>query len=639
LDNVEIARVLAEVADILEIQGADPFRIRAYRNAVRSVEVQTRPLARMVADGVPLTDLPAIGKEMAGHIREMVGTGTLAFRDRLLAEAPRALLELMRLPGVGPKKARKLWDELRIGGVDELEAAAREGRVAALAGFGEKTQTRILAGIEEHRQHASRAMLAEAERYVEPLVGYLSECPQLERLEVAGSYRRRRETVGDVDLLATAREPAPVMERFLGYPQIDRVLMAGDTRSTITLGNGLQVDLRVVPPDCYGAALVYFTGSKEHNVKLRRRAIERGLRISEYGVFRFDGGAGPAPTGVAPQAAAGAGPAAAGTAGVPAGGPSSSTVTATTAAAASTPSGAEPAAAIAGAERREGIWIAGREEADVYAAVGLAWIPPELREDRGEIEAAAAGALPRLVEVADLRGDLQMHSTWSDGRNTLEEMVAGCAALGYEYMAITDHSKALAMVNGLDARRLRRQWLEIDAIRARHPEIQVLRAMEIDILADGTLDLEDEMLAGLDLVVVSIHSRFELPAERQTERVLRALEHPEVDVLAHPTGRLINRRKPIAFDMEAVLRRAAELGVAVELNAQPHRLDLKDTHLVLARELGCRIVISTDSHRVAELGLMRYGVEQARRAGLEPRHVLNTLPYREFLQAIARRPA
>jgi DNA polymerase (family 10) len=626
LDNVEIARVLAEVADILEIQGADPFRIRAYRNAVRTVEVQTRPLARLVADGVPLTDLPAIGKEMAGHIREMVATGTLAFRDRLLAEVPRALLELMRLPGVGPKKARKLWDELRIGGVDELEAAAREGRVAALAGFGEKTQARILAGLEEHRQHTSRAMLAEAERYVEPLVGYLSECPQVERLEVAGSYRRRRETVGDVDLLATAREPAPVMERFLGYPQIDRVLMAGDTRSTITLGNGLQVDLRVVPPDCYGAALVYFTGSKEHNVKLRRRAVERGLRISEYGVFRLAGGGGAA----GPE----------GGAGIAGGGPPTTAVSATTAAgaAAGTPAGAIPTAA-AGAERREGTWIAGREEADVYATVGLAWIPPELREDRGEIEAAAAGALPRLIEVADLRGDLQMHSTWSDGRNTLEEMVAGCAAHGYEYMAITDHSKALAMVNGLDARRLRRQWLEIDAIRARHPEIQLLRAMEIDILADGTLDLEDEMLAGLDLVVVSIHSRFELPAERQTERVLRALEHPEVDVLAHPTGRLINRRKPIAFDMEAVLRRAAELGVAVELNAQPHRLDLKDTHLVLARELGCRIVISTDSHRVAELGLMRYGVEQARRARLEPRHVLNTLPYREFLRAIARPPA
>jgi len=589
LDNVEIARVLAEVADVLEIQGADSFRIRAYRNAVRTVEAQTRPLGRMVAEGTPLTDLPAIGKEMAGHIRELVTTGTLAFRDRLVAEVPRSLIELMRLPGVGPKKARRLWDELRIGGVDELEAAAREGRVAALAGFGEKTQAKILAGIEDYRQHVHRILLAESERYVEPLVGYLSECPQLERLEVAGSYRRRLETVGDIDLLATAHEPAPVMAHLLAYPQIDQVLMSGDTRSTIVLGSGLQIDLRVVPPDCYGAALVYFTGSKEHNVKLRRRGVERGLRISEYGVFRLPESGGP-PTAPAPAAAS----------------------------------------------QDDGVWIAGREEADVYAAVGLAWIPPELREDRGEIEAAAAGRLPRLIEVADLRGDLQMHSTWSDGRNTLEEMVAGCAAHGYEYMAITDHSKALAMVNGLDARRLKLQWLEIDAIRARHPEIQLLRAMEIDILADGSLDLEDEMLAGLDLVVVSIHSRFELPAEQQTARVLRALEHPEVNILAHPTGRLINRRKPIAIDIETVLARAAELGVAVELNASPDRLDLRDSHLVLARELGCRIVISTDSHRVAELGTMRHGVEQARRAGLEPRHVLNTLGYRDFLRAIAR---
>jgi len=599
LDNVEIARVLAEVADVLEIQGADSFRIRAYRNAVRTIEEQIRPLERMVTEGAPLTDLPAIGKEMAGHIRELTTTGTLALRDRLIAEIPRSLIELVRLPGVGPKKARRLWDELRVGSVDELEAAAREGRVAALAGFGDKIQTRILAGIEEYRQHTRRVLLADSERYVEPLVGYLSQCPQLERLEVAGSYRRRVETVGDIDLLATAREPAPVMAHLLAYPQIAQVAMAGDTRSSIVLGNGLQVDLRVVPPDCYGAALVYFTGSKEHNVKLRRRGVERGLRISEYGVFRLPPGGGPA----APSAAG-------------------------------TDTTGNPATA---SGQGEGVWIAGREEADVYAAVGLAWIPPELREDRGEIEAAAAGRLPRLIEVADLRGDLQMHSTWSDGRDTLEAMVAGCAAHGYEYMAITDHSKALAMVNGLDARRLRLQWLEIDAVRARHPEIHLLRAMEVDILADGSLDLEDEMLAGLDLVVVSIHSRFDLPAAQQTARVLRALEHPEVDILAHPTGRLINRRKPIALDMETVLARAAELGVAVELNASPDRLDLRDSHLVLARELGCRIVISTDSHRVAELGTMRYGVEQARRAGLEPRHVLNTLGYREFARAIARR--
>jgi DNA polymerase (family 10) len=579
LDNPQIARVLEEVADVLEIQNSNPFRIRAYRNAVRTVEAQAVPLKRMVEEGRPLTDLPGIGKEMAAHIKEMVETGTLGFRDELLAEVPRSLLELMRLPYLGPKKARKLFDDLQIGSVDELEAAAKAGRIAAVPGFGAKTQEKILAGIADYRQHTSRMLISDAERSVEPLLAWLRELPALERLEVAGSYRRRRETVGDIDLLAIAADPAAVMEHFRHYGQIDKVLMAGDTRSSVVLGSGLQVDLRAVPPDCYGAALVYFTGSKEHNVKLRRRAVEQGLRVSEYGVFRVE------------QEGEG-----------------------------------------------EGECVAGREEEDVYAAVGLPFIPAEMREDRGEIEAAAAGRLPRLLRREDLRGDLHMHSTWSDGRNTIEEMVEACAAKGYEYMVISDHSKALAMTNGLDAARLRLQWKEIDAVRARHPEIRILRAMEIDILADGSIDLEDEMLAGLDLVLVSLHSRLDLPEAEQTARVLRALEHPAVNIFCHPTARLINRRRAAALDMDTVLRRAAALGVAVELNSNPHRLDLCDSHLFLARELGCRIVISTDSHRTRELDLMRYGVEQARRAWLEPRHVLNTLPGDEILAAFRRLP-
>jgi DNA polymerase (family 10) len=577
LDNPQIARVLEEIADILEIQNANPFRIRAYRNAVRTVEAQAVPLKRMVEEKRPLTDLPGIGKEMAAHIQEMVETGTNGFRDELLAEVPRSLIELMRLPGLGPKKARKLWDDLKIGSVDELEAAARAGRIAAVAGFGAKTQEKILAGIAERRQHVRRMLISDAERSVEPLLAWLRELPGLQRLEVAGSYRRRRETVGDIDLLAISPRPAEVMERFRHYGQIDKVLMDGDTRSTVVLGSGLQVDLRAVPPDCYGAALVYFTGSKEHNVKLRRRAVERGLRISEYGVFRIEK-----------------------------------------------------------EDAGDGEWIAGREEADVYAAVGLPWIPPEMREDRGEIEAAAAGRLPRLLRREDLRGDLHMHSTWSDGRNTIEEMVEACAARGYEYMVVSDHSKALAMTNGLDAYRLRLQWKEIEAIQERHPEIRILKAMEIDILADGSLDLEDEMLAGLDLVLVSLHSRLDLPEEEQTARVLRALEHPEVNIFCHPTARLINRRKPAALDIDAVLRAAAALGVAVELNSNPDRLDLKDDHLMLARELGCKIVVNTDAHRTHELDLVRYGIEQARRAWLEPRNVLNTLPREEMLRAFVR---
>jgi DNA polymerase (family 10) len=583
VENPEIARVLEEIADILEIQSANPFRIRAYRNAVRTVESLTTPLRKWVEENRPLTDLPGIGKEMGNHIKEMVETGTLGFRDELLAEVPRSLIELMRLPNLGPKKAKKVYDELKIGSVDELEAAAKAGLIAALPGFGPKSQEKILAGIVEYRQHGSRFLLPAAERLVEPLLGYLRETPELERLEVAGSYRRRKETIGDIDLLAIASEPVPVMERFRGYPQVDKILNAGDTKSTVVLGSGLQVDLRVVPAECYGAALVYFTGSKEHNVKLRRRAVEKGLRISEYGVFRSE---------------------------------------------------REQASGDVGSG--EGECIAGREEADVYATVGLPWIAPELREDRGEIEAAAAGRLPELIRIEDLRGDLHMHSTWSDGKSSIEEMVTACAARGYEYMVISDHSKALAMTGGLDAYRLRLQWKEIDGVRARHSEIRILRSMEVDILGDGALDLEDEMLAGLDLVLVSLHSRFDLPAAQQTERVLKALEHPEVNIFCHPTARMINRRKAVEMDLDLILRRAAELGVAVELNSSPHRLDLKDTHLELARELGCKIVIDTDAHHTRELNQIRYGIEQARRAGLTAGDVLNTLPFEAFQAAIRR---
>jgi DNA polymerase (family 10) len=579
LDNVEIARALSEVADVLEIQEGNPFRIRAYRNAVRTVEAQTVSLARRVETGEPLTDLPGIGKEMAAHIRELVATGTLAYRDQLLAELPRTLLDVVRLPGVGPKKARRLFDELGVGNIEELAEAARAGRVAALTGFGEKSQAKILAGIEESRQHEKRILLAAAERHVEPLRAYLLEAPGIERLEVAGSYRRRMETIGDVDLLAIAADAGPVMERFLAYPQIERTLMAGPTRASVVLGCGLQVDLRVVPRESYGAALVYFTGSKEHNVHLRRLAVLRGLRISEYGVFR--------------------------------------------------------AADVEELGDRAPS-VAGREEEEVYAAVGLPWLPPELREDRAEFFAGAHGTLPELLRVEDLRGDLQMHSTWSDGRATLAEMVQACAARGYEYMAITDHSKALAMVRGLDAYRLALQWKEIAAVQARHPEIRILKSMEIDILADGTLDLEEEMLAGLDLVVVSIHSRFDLPKDEQTARILAAIRHPRVGILAHPTGRRIGKRKPLDFDLERVLAEAARLRVAVEANASPERLDLKDTHLALARDLGCKVVVSTDAHRPRELDNMRFGVDQARRAGLAKDDILNTLPLDAFLAAIRR---
>jgi DNA polymerase (family 10) len=594
MENSEIARALLDVADLLEIQEANPFRVRAYRNAARTVEAETTPLRQQVERGATLTALPGIGKEMAAHIRELVGTGQLTFLAELAAEFPRGLLELIRLPGVGPKRARLLWRELGVDSAEALAEAAKAGRIAALRGFGEKTQTKILSTLEVRHGRERRISLAEADRVVEPLLAHLRGAPGLTRLEAAGSFRRRRETVADIDLLAIARDPRPVVARFTGYSGVERVESAGETKVTVRLRSGLQVDLRILPRKSFGAAWVYFTGSKEHNIHLRRLGVERGLRISEYGVFRD-----PRP----PAAAA-----------------------------------AEDAAPRAAKDPWAGELIAGREEKDVYGAVDLPWIPPELREDRGEFGAARAGELPRLLEPPDLRGDLQMHSTWSDGRNTIEEMLAACAARGYEYFALTDHSKALPMVRGLDRDRLRQQWKEIDAVQRRHPEIRLLRGMEVDILGDGTLDLEDDLLARLDIVLASIHSGFALPPAEQTRRILAAVRHPAVQILAHPTGRRIGRREAAAFDVEAVLQACKEEGVAVEHNAHPERLDLKDTHLIRARELGCKIVISTDAHRIRELDNIRYGVEQARRAWLTKQHVLNTLPLPKLLATLRPRP-
>ncbi len=594
MENSEIARALLDVADLLEIQEANPFRVRAYRNAARTVEAETTPLRQQVERGANLTALPGIGKEMAAHIRELVGTGQLVFLAELAAEFPRGLLELIRLPGVGPKRARLLWRELGVDSAEALAEAAKAGRVAALRGLGEKTQTNILATLEARQGRERRISLAEADRIVAPLLDHLRGEPGITRLEAAGSYRRRKETVADIDLLAIARDPAPVVARLTGYSGVERVELAGDTKVTVRLRSGLQVDLRILARKSFGAALVYFTGSKEHNIHLRRIGVERGLRISEYGVFRD------------PRPPAGA---------------------------------AEEAEPRAAKDPWAGELIAGREEKEVYGAVGLPWIPPELREDRGEFAAARAGELPRLLEAGDLRGDLQMHSTWSDGRNTIEEMLAACAARGYEYLAMTDHSKALPMVRGLDRDRLRQQWKEIEGVARRHPEIRLLRGMEVDILADGALDLEDDLLARLEIVLASIHSGFALPPAEQTQRILAAVRHPAVQILAHPTGRRIGRREAMGFDVDAVLQACKEEGVAVELNAHPERLDLKDTHLMRARELGCKIVLSTDAHSVRELDHMRYGVEQARRAWLTKADVLNTLPLPKLLAALRPRAA
>ncbi len=581
MENTEIAKVLRDVGTLLEIEGANPFRVRAYENAARTVEPHAVPMRTMVESGAKLTDLPGIGKEMASHIQELVTTGALRVLQDLTREVPYTLVEMVRLPGVGPKRANKLWRELGVETIDQLEAAAKAGAVESLAGFGNKTQERIVRGIASLKKRAGRFRLAHADQLVEPLVEYMRTHEGVSRIEVAGSYRRRMETVGDIDLLVIARDPQPVMDHFAAYERVKKVELAGGTRARVMLQSGLQVNLRVLPPASYGAALQYFTGSQAHNVKLRMRAVARGLRVSEDGVFRV-------------------------------------------------PEGEDPdAEGVLSGER-----VAGASEEDVYAALELAWIPPELREDRGEVEAAAGGKLPELVTLDHMRGDLQMHSTWSDGHDGIDAMVKGCVERGYEYLALTDHSKSLAMTGGLDAKALREQWLEIDEVQATHPEIRILKSQEIDILRDGSLDLADEMIEQLDVVLVSIHSLFDLPAAQQTNRILAAIGHPAVHILAHPTGRLINEREPYQFDLEEVLCGCKENGVAVELNAHPSRLDLKDTQLMRARELGVKIVISTDAHRVRDLDLMHYGVEQARRAWLAPADVLNTRPLQELLGSL-----
>lgn len=582
MENIEIAGALDDVAALLEIQGANPFRIRAYQNAARTVEAHVVAMHKMLEDGEDLTELPSVGKQVAKHIEELVETGRLSVIDEIAKEIPLSLIELTRLPGLGPKKARALWESLGVETIDDLEGVLKEGAVSDLKGFGKKTEGKILKAIDSYRKRQQgRTRLADAEQLVDPLVEYMREAPGLERLEVAGSYRRRRETVRDIDLLAIADNPDPVMDHFVAYAQVRSVEKGGGTRGTVILTSGLQADLRIVSADSYGSALQYFTGSKEHAVAVRKRAVSMGLRLSEYGVFEVDEDADES-------------------------------------------------------DPMSGKRIAGATEEGVYEAMGLAWIPPELREDRGEVAAAEAGTLPSLIGLEDIKGDLQMHSTWSDGKNSIEEMLEACVAKGYEYFALTDHSKALAMTGGLDAKRLQEQWVEIDEVAARHPEIRFLKSQEVDILADGTLDQDDDMLEQLDIVVISVHSRFDMPQADQTKRIITAMAHPSATILAHPTGRLINVRDPMEFDVDAVLQAAVEFNVAVELNAHPNRLDLRDTHLMHAKELGAKVVISTDAHRTDELDLMRYGVDQARRAWLEPGDVLNCLPLDEFLPAIGR---
>jgi DNA polymerase (family 10) len=571
MENIEIAKTFDEVADLLEIQGANPFRVRAYRTAARTISALSTSAESMLEhNGHQLEDLPGIGADLAGKIGGLCRTGRLPLLDQLRRKTPESLVTLLRIPGVGPKRAKLIYQRLGIKTLGQLEKAARSGRLAELRGMGDATAQAILRGIEQDKAHAARVPLAEAEAYIRPLIEALRATAGVRHVDIAGSLRRRMETVGDVDVLVCSAKPGEAADAFVKYRDVKRVLAHGDTRCSVVLRSGLQVDLRVVPASAYGAALYYLTGSKAHNIAVRRLAQKRHLKVNEYGVFR-------------------------------------------------------------GARR-----VGGRTEAEVAAHCGLPLIPPELREDRGEIEAARAGRLPRLVELGDIRGDLQMHTTYTDGKNTLSEMAEACAARGYEYVAITDHSKAVRVAGGLTRAGFRKQAREIDAVQSQVKGLVVLKAAEVDILDDGSLDLDDEMLAELDVVVASVHSRFNLPRATMTKRIVRALRHPRVHILGHPTGRLIGKREPYAVDMAALIAAARDYGKLLEINAQPDRLDLNDGHIRMAKEAGVKMVIATDAHRIEELAYLRHGVDQARRGWCEAADIANTLRLEAFLKLIGR---
>jgi DNA polymerase (family X) len=564
--NAEIARVLGTLATLLEVDGANPFRVRAYREGARVVEALAEPAGALGEREGALEALKGIGKDLAQRIRDIAATGTTPPLEELSARIPLEVVGFTELQGLGPKRVKTLFETLDIRDRAALEQAARDGKLRDLPGFGEKVEQNVIKALAVAGEQAGRLLLAGAWGVAHALAERVARVPGVVRVELAGSFRRRRETVGDLDLLACGGRAEDVMTAFTGHPDVADVLGQGETKSSVRLRNGLQVDLRVVPAEAFGAALLYFTGSKAHNIELRKLAIEQGLSLNEYGLTR----------------------------------------------------------------EKDGKVIAARTEEDVYAALGLAWIPPELREGLDELALARDGHLPRLVELEDLVADLHVHSDRSDGRDPLETMVRAMRERGYAYCAITEHSQSLAMAKGFDTARVRRSVAEIAAVRKAVPGIHVYHGLEVDILADGALDLDDEGLALLDWVVISLHSRLDQPADVATERVLKALDHPAVCAMGHPTGRLIGTREGSPFDVERVFERAAERGVAMEINASPDRLDLRDTHARLAKAKGVRFVIDTDAHAVAHLENLRYGVFQARRAGLTKDDVLNALPLEHF---------
>lgn len=570
IQNSEIAAMLTQLADLLEIEGENPFRIRAYRNAARLVETLPRNVADMIAAGEDLSSLPGIGEALAKKLQEMVATGHLTALEKEAKHVPASLSDLLKIPGLGPKRVHIIFERLAVRTVADLAQAAQSGKLRELPGFGEKTEALIVRYLADHKPGAERILFASAEQVVRPILDRLQTVPGVTQATVAGSYRRRLETLGDVDILVACAASELVMQRFVDSDDVADVLAKGATRSSIVLRSGLHVDLRVVPESSYGAALHYFTGSKAHNIAIRSRGVKAGLKINEYGVFRGD------------------------------------------------------------------TQIGGRSEDEVFQSVGLPFIEPELRENRGEIEAAALGRLPRLLTLKDMRGDLQSHTPATDGRDSLTAMAQAARDRGYDYLAVTDHSKRMTMVHGLNATRLRQQIKEIDKLNTTFTGFRLLKSVEVDILEDGSLDLSDDILRELDLVVAAIHTRMNLSRDKQTERLIRAMDNPYVTILAHPTGRLINDRPPMDLDMERVLKAAGERRCAVELNAQPTRLDVTDATCRMARDLGVKIAISTDAHSVQELDFMRHGIAQARRGWLTRDDVINTRPW-DALQALIQR--
>ena len=569
MDNLGIARVFNEIADLLEIKDANPFKIRAYRNAAETIAHLGTQLTTLSPE--ERRGIPGIGKDLAAKIGELVETGGTPYHQELLQEFPPTILDLLRLQGVGPKTVALLYRGLDVRTLDDLQAAAKDGRIRALKGMGAKKESQILKALEERQFFTGRRLMAEAFDVAASLVAYLREHAPAAEIVPVGSLRRGCETCGDIDIVAAGAPPS-LMEAFTGYKLVESVLAHGGTKSSVKLWGGFQADLRLVPRDSLGAAMQYFTGSKAHNIALRDRAIQRGMKLNEYGLFRVN----------------------------------------------------------------DDTLVAGRTEEEIYEALGLAWVPPELRENRGELSAAETRGLPRLVSLEDLKGDLHMHTTATDGRADAETMARSAQAAGLEYIAITDHSQSLAMANGLDETRALEHAKNIRALNDRLEGITVLAGIECDIRPDGSMDLADDCLAALDIVIASVHSAFNMDQEQMTERVLAAIANPHVDVVAHPTGRLILKREGYRLDLERIFAAAAAAGVALEINSQADRLDLDDTHARMARARGVKLLIDSDAHSPTALGNLRWGALTARRAWLEPGDVLNTLPLAGLRAALRR---